>query len=48
MAHLVHFIDRRTVARANMAVVLGLVWGGLAFCAIAATVYDFRHLFAAW
>ena len=48
MAHLAHLIDRKAIARANMAVVLGVVWGGLAVCAIGAAGYDFRHWLAPW
>jgi len=48
MPHLLHLGDRKALARANMAVVLGLLWGGLALCAIAASVYDVRNWFGGW
>jgi hypothetical protein len=48
MPHLLHLVDRPALVRANTALLLGLVWGGLAACAIAAMVYDFRHWFGAW
>lgn len=41
-------VDKKTVLRANMALVLGIVWGGLAFCAIAAVIYDVRHWIGAF
>jgi hypothetical protein len=48
MPHLAHLPDRKTVLRANLALILGLVWGGLAFCAIAAVVYDIHRWIGAW
>jgi hypothetical protein len=47
MPHVAHFSDNKAVVRAN-AVVLGLVWGGLAFCVIAAVAYDVHNWFNAW
>jgi len=41
-------VDKKTILRANMALVLGIVWGGLAFCAIAAVIYDVRHWIGAF
>ncbi|MFL6798851.1 MAG: hypothetical protein ACJ8F3_15725 [Xanthobacteraceae bacterium] len=35
-----HLVDRHTVERANTALMLSILWGGLAACAIAATLYD--------
>lgn len=48
MPHLAHHVDKKAVLRANLALVLGLVWGGLAFCAIAALAYDIHRWFWAW
>jgi len=36
------------IERANTALLLTLVWGGLAACAVGAAVYDLGRLFAAW
>ena len=39
-SHMVHFVDKHLLQRANTALLLTLVWGGVAGCAIAAMVYD--------
>ncbi|MGH6673047.1 MAG: hypothetical protein ACRECE_05255 [Xanthobacteraceae bacterium] len=44
----VHFLDRKTVARINAAILLGLVVSGLAACMLGASVYDIGRLFSAW
>jgi hypothetical protein len=41
-----HHVDRHLVERANTALLLSFVWGGLAVCAIAAMVYDISFWFA--
>ena len=46
MAH--HLIEKETLVRANVAVLLTLVWGGLAACALAAAVYDIGHWLSGW
>jgi hypothetical protein len=38
MAHLV--VDKHFVERANAVLLLGTLWGALAACVIAATLYD--------
>jgi hypothetical protein len=43
-----HFVDRQMLARLNSAVMLGLVGGGLAACAIGALVYDIGRWFSVW
>jgi hypothetical protein len=51
MAHLVdkaHFVDKRTLARVNTAIVFGLIGTGLAACVFGAVVYDVGRLFSAW
>jgi hypothetical protein len=48
MAHLPHLMEKETLARANTAVLLTIVWGGLAACALGAIVYDIGRWFAAW
>jgi hypothetical protein len=35
-----HLVDKHFVQRANTALMLGILWGGLAACVIAALVYD--------
>jgi hypothetical protein len=40
---MVHFGDKHLLQRANTALLLTLVWGGVAVCAIAAMVFDVRH-----
>jgi hypothetical protein len=50
MAHLAdkaHF-DKRTFARVNSAILLGLIGTGLATCVLGAVVYDFARLFSVW
>ena len=48
MPLLTHLVDRKAVLRANMALALGIVWGGLAFCAIAAAISTILRFFGAW
>jgi hypothetical protein len=43
-----HLVDRHQLARANTALMLTVVWGGLAACAVGAIVYDVGRLFSAW
>jgi hypothetical protein len=35
---------QKQLLRANVALLLTIVWGGLTGCAIAAAAYDMRHL----
>ncbi|MEA2990215.1 MAG: hypothetical protein QOG83_2926 [Alphaproteobacteria bacterium] len=46
MAH--HLVEKDTLLRANTAVLLTMVWGGLAACALGAVVYDIGRWFSAW
>ncbi len=46
MAH--HLVEKETLVRANVAVLLGLVWGGLAASVIVACVYDVGRWLAVW
>jgi hypothetical protein len=51
MAHLMqkaHLIDRHTLAVVNSAIMLGLVGGGSAACAMGALIYDVTRLFSTW
>jgi len=41
-----HPVARRLLARANAALLLGLVCGGLAICAVAAAAFDVGHWLA--
>jgi hypothetical protein len=41
-----HRIERRFLARANSALLLGLVCGGLAICAFGAVAFDLSRWFA--
>ena len=43
-----HLVDKDFVQRANTAVLLSILWGGLAACAIGAMIYDIAHLVNAW
>ena len=43
-----HQVEKETLARADTAVLLAIVWGGLAACALGAVVYDVGRWFAAW
>ena len=40
--------DGRLVQRANTAVLLSILWGALAACAIGATIYDIAYWVGAW
>jgi hypothetical protein len=35
-----HLVDKEFLERANSVLLLGVLWGGLAACVIAATLYD--------
>ena len=43
-----HLIQKRTLLRANSAVLLALVGGGLGACAVGAVVYDLGRMVGAW
>lgn len=43
-----HRVEKDTLVRANVAITLTLVWGGLAGCALAAAVYDIGRWLTAW
>lgn len=45
---MVHLVEKETLARANTALLLTVVWGGLAACAFGAIVFDIGRWFAAW
>ena len=41
-------IEKQVLLRANTAVLLTLVWGGLAACAFGAAIFDLGRLLHAW
>jgi hypothetical protein len=43
-----HLVEKEFLLRANSAVLLTIVCGGLAVCALGAAVYDLGRLVAAW
>ena len=43
-----HLVDRHHLVRANTALLLTIVGGGLVACAVGAVIYDIGRLFAAW
>jgi hypothetical protein len=43
-----HLMEKETLLRANSALLLALVGGGLAACAVGAVVYDIGRTFGAW
>lgn len=43
-----HRIEKQVLLRANTAVMLTLVWGGLAVCAFGALVYDIGRWVDVW
>jgi hypothetical protein len=47
-AAMAHLVDKQFVQRANTAVLLSILWGGLAACAIGAMIYDIAYWLKAW
>ena len=43
-----HLVEKHTLLRANTALLLTIIWSGLAACALGAVVYDIGRWFAAW
>ena len=43
-----HFMEKETLLRANSALLLTIVGGGLAACAVGAVVYDIGRVVGAW
>jgi hypothetical protein len=43
-----HFIDRQLVERANAMLLLGILGGAFAACAIGAVLYDIAYWLQAW
>lgn len=47
MSHF-HFVEKQFLVRANAALLLTMVGGGLAVCAVGAMLYDISRLFGSW
>jgi hypothetical protein len=47
-AIMAHLVDKHFLERANSVLLLGILWGGLAACAIGAMVYDIALWLQAW
>ena len=43
-----HLIEKQRLLRANSAVLLALVGGGLAACAVGAVIFDIGRMLGAW
>lgn len=43
-----HLIEKETLLRANSVLMLALVGGGLAACAVGAVIYDIGRMVGAW
>jgi hypothetical protein len=43
-----HLVDKEFVQRANTAMLLGILWAGLAVCVIGALAYDIAYWFQNW
>jgi hypothetical protein len=43
-----HLVEKETLLRANSAMMLTLVGGGLVFCALGAVVFDIGRVIGAW
>jgi hypothetical protein len=43
-----HLMEKETLLRANSALLLALVGGGLVACAVGAVVYDIGRMVGAW
>src|SRR5215813_15558187 len=47
-AIMAHLVSKRFVERANAALLLGILWSGLAICVLGALSYDIAHWFGTW
>jgi hypothetical protein len=45
---MVHLLEKETLLRANSALLLTIVGGGLVACAVGAIVYDLGRMIGAW
>ena len=43
-----HLVDKEFVERANMMLLLGILWGGFAACVVGAVAYDIASLLQGW
>ena len=42
------YVDKQTIDRVELAVLLSLIGGGLALCVLGASVYDIGRAFSVW
>ena len=47
-AIMAQLVSKRFAERANTALLLGILWSGLAVCVFGALSYDIAHWFSAW
>jgi hypothetical protein len=47
-AIMAHLVSKRFAERANTALLLGILWSGLAICVLGALSYDIVHWFGTW
>jgi hypothetical protein len=45
---MVHLVDKEFVERANAVLLLGVLWGAFAACAVGALIYDIGYWFGHW
>jgi hypothetical protein len=45
---MVHLLEKETLLRANSALLLALVGGGLVACAVGAIIYDVGRMVGVW
>ena len=43
-----HLLEKETLLRANSVLLLAIVGGGLAACAVGAVIYDIGRMVGAW
>src|SRR5262245_57866518 len=43
-----HLVDKEFVERANMTLLLGILWGGFAACVVGALAYDIAYWLQGW
>jgi hypothetical protein len=43
-----HLVEKEFLFRANRALMLGVVGGGLAFCAVGGAIYDIGYWLGLW
>ncbi len=48
MTTMAHLVEKETLLRANSAMMLTLIGGGLIVCALGAVIFDIGRAFGAW